>query len=277
MPRLLYLRWAQWNALTPFLLIGGRDEHRPWKFDREFFEVFRRYMWLHQELVPFFYSQHIQASLREGKLMHSGPGRYEFLLGDALLVGVVVDAEPRREIVFPDGEWLDYWDNRIQHHGGETVTVEVPEDRSPVFVRLGSVISLDVVNDAVSHGSAASKTWRTIDIYPARQVSQAVLWDERQFPPSAFRDRSFVTVESVEGGVTIRLEGGPTRHTIFRVWRPQAPAQCRQTNSRSNAVASAGEWEKDQRAWWYDAVDQRLWIRLAGVRDIRVTVDDQDR
>ena len=101
MPRLLYLRWAQWNALTPFFLIGGHDEHRPWKFDPEFFAIFRRYMWLHQELVPFFYSQHVQASLREGRLMHLGPGKHQYFLGDAFLVGVMSDAEPRREIAFP--------------------------------------------------------------------------------------------------------------------------------------------------------------------------------
>ena len=70
MPRLLYLRWAQWNALTPFFLIGGHDEHRPWKFDPEFLRIFRRYMWLHSELVPFFYSQHVQASLRETLLQN---------------------------------------------------------------------------------------------------------------------------------------------------------------------------------------------------------------
>ena len=115
MPRLLYLRWAQWNALTPFYLIGGHDEHRPWKFDSQFFQIFRRYMWLHQELVPFFYSQHVQASLREGKLMHPGPGQHEFLLGDALLVGVMSDEQPRRSITFPPGTWLDYWDNKTQH------------------------------------------------------------------------------------------------------------------------------------------------------------------
>ena len=53
MPRLLYLRWAQWNALTPFFLIGGHDEHRPWKFDPEFFQIFRRYMWLHRSSFRF--------------------------------------------------------------------------------------------------------------------------------------------------------------------------------------------------------------------------------
>ena len=52
MPPLLFLRSAQWNALTPFFLIGGHDEHRPWKFDRALLQTFRRYMWLHQELIP---------------------------------------------------------------------------------------------------------------------------------------------------------------------------------------------------------------------------------
>jgi len=32
MPRLLFLRWAQWNALTPFFIIGGHGDHRPWTF-----------------------------------------------------------------------------------------------------------------------------------------------------------------------------------------------------------------------------------------------------
>lgn len=276
-PRLLYLRWAQWNALTPFLLIGGHDEHRPWKFDLEFFQIFRRYMWLHQELVPFFYSQHIQASLREGKLMHLGPGQNEFFLGDALLVGVMASDDARREFVFPSGEWLDYWDNRVQHLGGRTVTVEVPEDRSPVFVRLGSVIPLDVVNDAVKHGSAASRAWRTLDIYPANYGSRAVVWDERQFPPSASRDRSFVFVDPLESGIEIRLEAGPSRDTIFRIWRPQVPQTVRAGQELLKRCDSAEQCEKERLAWWYDAVDNRLWIRLAGARDVRITVENQNR
>ena len=277
MPRLLYLRWAQWNALTPFYLIGGHDEHRPWKFDSEFFQIFRRYMWLHQELVPFFYSQQIQASLREGTLMHLGPGQNEFLLGDALLVGVMANAEAQREIVFPVGEWLDYWDNRVQYHGGETVTVAVPEDRSPVFVRLGAIIPLDVVNDAAKHGGSTSKGWRTIDIYPANHSTQAVLWDDRQFPPNASRDRSFVFVEPLKSGVEVRLEAGPDRDTILRIWRPQPPRTVRAGEQPLKRCTSAAEWEKDQLAWWYDAADQRLWIRLAAALDVRITVDEQDR
>lgn len=277
MPRLLYLRWSQWTALTPFFLIGGHDEHRPWKFDPEFFAIYRAYMWLHQELVPFFYSQQIQASLREGQLMHLGPGKHEYLLGDALLVGVMTDDQPRREIVFPDGEWLDYWNNRTVYQGGTTATVEVPEDRSPVFVRAGSIIPLEVVNGAAKHGSPASKGWRTLDVYPGTKSTKAVVWDTKQYPPSAFRDRSFVALSPTESGLEIRLEGGPTQDTILRVLQSQNPTAVMLDQKPLDKFNTMKELESAKRGWCYDAADQRLWVRVAATRDAVVTIDTKSK
>jgi alpha-D-xyloside xylohydrolase len=274
MPRLLFLRWAQWNALTPFFLIGGHDEHRPWKFDRAFLQTFRRYLWLHQELVPFFYSQHIQASLREGKLMQVGPGKHEFLVGDALLVGVMTDEQPHREITFPEGVWLDYWDNHMEYRGGQTVQLSVPEDRSPVFVRLGSVMPLEVENDRLNHGSAASKKWRTLDIYPASQPSQATIWDTRSFPPRTQRDRTFAFLTPVKKGLEIRLEDGPSRDTIMRVRWPKAPVAVKVRERRLEQRSSNADWERVREGWWFNAEDHRLWIHLASAQNIRVMLEE---
>ncbi|MCX6623881.1 MAG: hypothetical protein NTY38_23010, partial [Acidobacteria bacterium] len=218
MPRLVFLRWAQWNALTPFFLNGGHDEHRPWKFDAELLRIFRRYAWLHHELVPFFYSQSVQVHLREGNLMHPGPGKYEFLLGDALLAGMMTDPKPEREMTFPPGVWLDYWDNQRQYPGGVTRRVPVPEGRSPVFVKLGAIIPMNVENDVAGHGDSASKGWRTLDIYPAETPSQAVVWDTGAFPPRADRDRTLVECLPGAANIRIRLSGGPARDTILRLW-----------------------------------------------------------
>lgn len=272
MPRLLYLRWAQWNALTPFFLNGGHDEHRPWKFDQPFFETFRRYMWLHHELIPFFYSQAVQANVREGELMHLGPGYREFQLGDALLVGLMMDEKPEREIAFPEGVWLDYWDNRVQHRGGETVRVAVPEQRSPIYVRLGAILALNVENDAVQHGSATSKGWRTLDIYPSAKPSSAVLWDTAPFPPQVERDRSVVSCTPKEGSLVIRLEGGPVKDTILRVWSPGGAKSVKRDGKPLRAARARGAWEKSQAGWWYDATDQRLWVRVAKARDTTVEI-----
>ena len=256
MPRLVFLRWAQWNALTPFFLNGGHDEHRPWKFDQSFFDTFRRYMWLHHELVPYFYSQHVQASLREGKLMHPGPRADEYRIGDALLVGVMTDAKAERDIVFPEGTWLDYWDNKTVYEGGTTAHVAVPEDRSPVFVRLGSIVALNVENDVVKHGDARSKGWRTLDIYPGDEPSHATVWDTGTFPPRAGLDRTLVECEPSGEGMTVRLSGGPTRDTILRV-RSAKPVEVVGLPKSS---------------WKYDAADQRLWVRLAKARDVKVMI-----
>jgi alpha-glucosidase (family GH31 glycosyl hydrolase) len=274
MPRLLFLRWAQWNALTPFFLIGGHDEHRPWKFDHAFLETFRRYLWLHQELVPFFYSQQVQANLREGALMHVGPGEHEFLVGDALLVGVMSDERPRREITFPAGVWLDYWDNQVEYQGGQTVEVSVPEDRSPVFVRRGSVIALEVENGILNHGSAASKGWRTLDIYPSTEASQAAVWDSRSFPPNIRRDRTFVHLTPGKNASEIRLEGGPSRDTILRICRSKAPTTIEADGKGLDQQSDQKEWEQTRQGWWFDAKNQRLWIRLASVQNVRLTLRD---
>ncbi len=217
MPRLLFLRWAQWNALTPFFINGGHDEHRPWMFDAEFLRVFRRYMWLHHEMVPYFYSRSVEANLREGLLMSHGPGANEFLLGDELLVGVMLNEKPEREMVFPAGEWLDYWDPSKVYHGGDKTTVAVPEDRSPVFVKRGSIIPMNVENNAAGHGDAKSKGWRTLDVYPSSAPTRAVIWDPDQFPPRPDRDRTVVECIPTAKGVTLKLAGGPARDTIFRV------------------------------------------------------------
>ena len=205
--------------------------------------------------------------------MHPGPGKHEYLLGDALLVGVMTDEQPRREIVFPDGEWLDYWNNRIMYPGGTTATVEVPEDRSPVFVRLGSIIPLDVVNGAAKHGSPSSKGWRTLDVYPGTKSSKTVVWDTKQYPPSVFRDRSFISMNPLESGLEIRLEAGPTQDTILRVLRSQSPTAVTLDQKPLEKFATVTAWENAKRGWWYDADDERLWIRIAGTRDAVVTVE----
>ena len=273
MPRLLYLRWAQWNALTPLFLIGGHNEHRPWKFDDEFLQIFRRYMWLHQELVPYFYSLHVQASMREGRLMHVGPGEHEFLLGENLLAAVMSSPQSRRKITFPAGDWIDYWDNRKEYRGEATVEVDVPEEHSPLYVRRGSIVPLAVINDAVGHGSSASEGWRTLDVYPAAKRSQQIIWDTANFPPQVDRDRSLVTLSPSPAGTEVQITGGPKRDTIFRVLQAELPATVtvdgdaiKKFLPRSTTGNNAGA------VGTMTSADQRLWIRVDRCGDMTISI-----
>jgi alpha-glucosidase len=46
-----------------------------------------------------------------------------------------------RRVYLPAGQWYDFWDHR-KHQGGQTIDVEAPLDRLPLFVKAGAIIPL---------------------------------------------------------------------------------------------------------------------------------------
>ncbi len=51
------------------------------------------------------------------------------------------DAGTERAVYLPDGEWQDFWTGE-HFHGRQTMTVSVPPDRIPLFVKAGTVLAL---------------------------------------------------------------------------------------------------------------------------------------
>ncbi len=68
------------------------------------------------------------------------------------------------------------------------------------------------------------------------------------------------------------MEGGPSRDTILRVWASKAPEAVKADGKVLDQQSNARDWERTRHGWWFDAKDQRLWIRLAGAQSIRVTL-----
>jgi alpha-glucosidase (family GH31 glycosyl hydrolase) len=64
-----------------------------------------------------------------------------FMLGDELLVAPVVSAGARRRIELPRGLWTDLGTN-IEYRGNQTVEVDAPPGRVPLFARNGSLFPL---------------------------------------------------------------------------------------------------------------------------------------
>jgi hypothetical protein len=146
--------------------------------------------------------------------------------------------------------------------------------QSVIFVRLGAVIPLAVENDPLGHGSAASRGWRTLDIYPSSESSEATLFDTQAFPPSVRPDRTRVLLKAGERGLEVHLEGGPSRDTILRIWQPRPPRTMTRDGKGLDRQATQADWERSRQGWWYAAEDRRLWVRLAGAGSTRVTLDD---
>lgn len=251
--RTLFLRWMQWSTFMPFFLNGGHGDHRPWTYDAEFLRIFRKCAWIHHELSPYLYSGVRQANQGGPCLLKVLSGKWQYMLGDALMVAVVHEPERRRQVELPAGRWIDYWDNGRTHLGPATIDMIVTDDRYPVFIRSGSIIPLNVVNDHGGHGTKASAGFTTLDIYPDPARAAAFsLWD-------ASGEATRLTAALTADRLAVGVHGGAARKYVLRALTAKRPGAVQIDGS---PLATS--------AWRYDAADHRLWITTDVIRDADV-------
>jgi alpha-glucosidase (family GH31 glycosyl hydrolase) len=153
--REVFARWLEFSAFSAIMEIGGHGAHAPWampsepRFDEELIEIYRRYVRLHHDLIPYIVN-HAQGRARRGlpvarALAFDFPDDPnvrdlwdEYLFGPDLLVAPVWETGRReRDVYLPAGRWEDFWDRSRTWEGPLTIRVEVPLDAIPVFVRAG--------------------------------------------------------------------------------------------------------------------------------------------
>jgi alpha-D-xyloside xylohydrolase len=185
-------RWLEFSALCPVMEIGGGTKlgdpfgpHAPWAMpttptnDFEMAAIYRLYTWLHHELVPYSYSEGIGAHATghpiATPLVFEWPndpnlaGLFdEYLYGPSLLVAPIWQNGSRaRDVYLPAGAWTNFWNDDDVRTGPVSVAgASTPLGRLPLWVRLGSIIPLDVVSGVTGHGSAGSAGRLTVDLYP---------------------------------------------------------------------------------------------------------------
>jgi alpha-glucosidase len=157
--RELFLRWVAAGVLLPRFSIhswnddGGANE--PWMYPDAVADV-RALLGLRHRLAPYLkeclrrYAEDYEPAVRP--LFMDFPDdpacRVEqdaFMLGGAVLAAPVVE-EGRQavEVTLPDGaDWEDYWTGK-GFVGGETVRLDCPMDRTPILLRKGAAIPLNL-------------------------------------------------------------------------------------------------------------------------------------
>ena len=145
----LFLRWAQFGALSPLLRFHGTTSREPWRFpavEPGVVEALR----LRYRLLPYIYS----AALRSGEtgepimraLMVDSPedpaawrAEHVYRLGTDLLVAPVITESATRSVYLPAGQWVDWWDGSVSD-GGRFVTVSPEPLEIPLYARLGALL-----------------------------------------------------------------------------------------------------------------------------------------
>lgn len=150
-----FIRWVEQTALSTVMQVGDSSSQPPWVYtpengrDDDTLALYRRYARLHLRLFPYVWTYAMQlaedgrAIQRPLGLAHPEIGVHPndtYLLGDHLLVAPVVRRGARsRDVLFPDGEWFDWWDGSV-HSGAETV--EAPLEKLPLFLRAGGIVPM---------------------------------------------------------------------------------------------------------------------------------------
>jgi alpha-D-xyloside xylohydrolase len=156
-----HMRYAQWALFSPVARYFIRPDkidstRKPWSHSDQVAESFKRHIELRYRLLPYYHQLGWEAW--QTGIPHMRPMMFEFpedtrfkpvfdqvMLGNALMLCPVVQPRARiRRVIFPAGDWYDFWtDEKIA--GGRTITVDAPIDRLPLFVRGGSILPMGPV------------------------------------------------------------------------------------------------------------------------------------
>ncbi len=248
----VYVRWSQFGLLSSHARCHGTTPREPWAFGERAVEIFRKFARLRYRLLAYLYSY--AAIARETGLpvvrplvleYDDDPGTYDvglqYLLGEELLVAPVFDESGEVDVYLPAGDdWVDYWTGE-RYDGGQTLSLTVPLDEMPLFVRAESVLPLQAPAQTVEEGTPEDVTLR---VTPAARGETAASFEFYDEDRDEFVDAG-CSIGDGSVDVTVDDDG---RTALFRAeitHVERAPEVVRANGAelrRVDAAPSPGEW-----------------------------------
>ncbi|MDE5728265.1 MAG: DUF5110 domain-containing protein, partial [Duncaniella sp.] len=188
--RELNTRWYQFGAFAPLFRAHGQ-----WPF-REVYNIAPEghpayssivdYTKLRYRLMPYIYSLAGKTWLEDYTIMRPMVMDFagdkavrnlqdQYMFGPAFLVAPVCRYGAReRDVYFPGGLWYDFYTGKAVE-GGQTLAVEAPYERMPLYVRGGSIIP---VGGEIQYASQESPEPVAILVYAGRHGDFSLYEDE---------------------------------------------------------------------------------------------------
>ena len=179
-PPELLVRWLQFGCFSPLMHAHARMPQEPWHYGEQILDLYRAYVLLHEQLVPYVRAAAATAA-RSGMpiirplclLDPADPRGWSITdaygYGPSLWVAPVLDeGAGEREVALPRGRWIETWSG-VEVEGGGEVTVDTPLQRIPVWVRAGSI----VVTHPAAHVASGLG-----DVPEGQRPLVATLWGE---------------------------------------------------------------------------------------------------
>jgi hypothetical protein len=261
-----FFRRLHWGALQVVM------DHSPWRnadpwshgYSPALLQAYRRYAWLHWQLIPYLHSYDYAAYETGRPILRSpDPAEYTVLLGDELFVAyVVTPGVDERRVRLPPGEWIDFWDETRVLSG--SVVQPAPLGREPLFIRGGAIIPMQVRRDYTGHGSEASDGSLTVLVYP-QAASHFRYRDENEY---------WVELTARQEADTLRLQASPPPSIpiLYRVGRWYVEPDGVRVDADAVVIGDGGTLPRladadavarsAVSAWCYDAVAARVVVKV---------------
>ncbi len=201
--RELFARWIQVGAFSPFFRTHteqGSSAQEPWSFGEEVERISRKFIELRYRLLPYFYTLMWEARESGSPVLRpmfwhfqDEPNVYDyawqqqFLVGENLLVAPVTKENERlKKVYLPRGKWLDLNTEKV-YEGRQTIIVDAPLDRLPMFLRNGGMLPSQPVMQFVGEKTA---NLLTLDVFAKDEYANFVFYED-DGETLAYRDGAF--------------------------------------------------------------------------------------
>jgi alpha-D-xyloside xylohydrolase len=168
-------RWLAFSAFTPIMEVGPTRNRGFWDlprepaYDADLIAIWRLYARLHDRLADYSH-RFAQEATRTGMPIvrpvalvdPASPAAWSnwwtYLYGSDVLVSPIWEKGQRRqEVYLPSGSrWRDAWRPTKEYDGGQTIRVAAELHQIPVFVRVGSSVSLGDLDAEWAEARAAA-------------------------------------------------------------------------------------------------------------------------
>ncbi|HRG23196.1 MAG TPA: glycoside hydrolase family 31 protein [Chitinophagaceae bacterium] len=189
--RELQTRWYQWGAFLPLFRSHGqfpvREVFNIAPEDHPAYKSMLYYNQLRYRLLPYTYSlaghaYHQDYTLLRGLVMDFAADKQtwnigdQFMFGPSLLVAPVYTYKARtRTMYLPAGQgWYDLYSGKF-YEGGQTINSAATYERTPVFIKAGSIIP---TGPALQYTSEKAADPLTLFIYTGKDASFTLYEDE---------------------------------------------------------------------------------------------------
>jgi alpha-glucosidase len=180
----LYTRWMQFGIFNPLSRAHHEGNHaaEPWMFGEEAEKNSRAAIQLKYQLFPYIYTYAREAYDKGLPIMRALLLEYpndpeifktdeQFLFGKEFLVAPVVKkGSVTKKVYLPQGEWIDFNNNKTIYEGEQWITHKAPLNTIPIFVKKGSIIPMMPVMNYIHEKEDYPLS---LQVYPANENQEA--------------------------------------------------------------------------------------------------------